>query len=201
MKPRWKIKFKYGDGNTDEVKLYYTTKDEAYNSWCKNFEIISIEQDTDTSYLDYIKQVKNKSELVGKNSNKEVYKFPKNGSYILVSFHLDDEEYYDYCTYQRRDCRGWMNPVTWIVSNPKDFCSMFDTDNVEQLPQGYVVTPKEIKKLKAKKFYNKNGEVLWVDSQGYIYHAEKFDMPNKHNKAEYERFKNNSNAVLVEYVL
>ena len=34
---------------------------------------------------------------------------------------------------------------------------LFDKD-VVKLPQGFVVTPKEIKKMKAKKFYNKGGK-------------------------------------------
>lgn len=77
---------------------------------------------------------------------------------------------------------------------------LFNKD-VVKLPQGFVVTPKEIKKMKAKKFYNKGGETLWVDSLGYIYSAEKIVLPNKYNKAEWERFHDNPNAVLVEYTL
>lgn len=64
---RWKIKFKYADGSIDETKLYYKSEQEAYDSWNKNFEIISIEQDTDTSYMCYINKIKDKSEIISKN--------------------------------------------------------------------------------------------------------------------------------------
>lgn len=67
MNPRWKIKFKYSDGIEEEVKLYYKDKQAAYNAWSKNFDVISVEQDTDTSYIDFINRIKDKSELIGKN--------------------------------------------------------------------------------------------------------------------------------------
>lgn len=197
---RWKIKFKYADGSIDETKLYYKSEQEAYDSWSKNFEIISIEQDTDTSYMNYINKIKDKSELISKNDKKQLYKYSNNDSFILVKLYTDGEDYYDYCEFQRWDCRGLQNPISFALSNPKDFCELFDKEVIE-LPQGFVVTPKEIKKMKAKRFYNKGDEALWVDSLGYIYSADKVVLPNKYNKAEWERFHDNSNAVQVEYVL
>lgn len=198
--PRWKIKFKYADGSIEETKLYSESKQTAYDSWSKNFEIISIEQDTDTSYMNYINKIKDKSELISKNDKKQLYKYPNNDSFILVKLYTDGEDYYDYCEFQRWDCRGLQNPISFVLSNPKDFCELFDKYVIE-LPQGFVVTPKEIKKMKAKKFHNKDGEVLWVDDIGYIYSSNKFDLPNKNNKSEWERFRDNPNAVLVNYVL
>lgn len=196
--PRWKIKFKYADGSEVETKIYYEDKQAAYDLWSKNFEVISIEQDTDTSYIDFINQIIAKSELISQNIKKQLYKYSHNGSYILVKLYTDGKAYYDYCEYQRWDCKAPFNPITWKISNPKEFCKLFEDDAVK-LPQGYVVTPKEIKKMKAQKFYNKNGEVLWVDDLGYIYNADKFDLPNKGNKAEWEKFHDNENAVLVKY--
>ncbi|MBQ2177180.1 MAG: hypothetical protein II453_19705 [Alphaproteobacteria bacterium] len=198
--PRWRIKFKYSDGSIENVKLYGEDKQTMYDKWSKNFEVISVEQDTDTSYIDYINQIKNGSELIAQNSKKQIYKYPHNDSFILVKLYTDGEEYYDYCEYQRWDCRGLMNPISWALSNPKEFCEWFGRPTVE-LPQGFVVTPKEIRKMKAKRFYNKEGEILWVDDLGYIYSAEKVAMPNKINKAEWEKFHDNPNAVLVSYVL
>lgn len=55
--------------------------------------------------------------------------------------------------------------------------------------------------MKAKKFYNKDGEILWIDDLGYVYCADKLDMPNKHNKEEWEKFHNNEKSILVKYVL
>lgn len=198
MTPRWKIKFKYADGSVAETKLYNQSKQAAYDSWSKGFEIISIEEDTGTSYVGFINQIKSRSELIEKNDKRQLYKYPNNDSFILVRLYTNGEEYYDYCEFQRWDCRGLQNPILWSVSNPKDFCELFEND-VEQLPQGYVVTPNEIKKIKAKKFYNKNGEVLWIDESGYIYNADKIALSNKYNKSEWERFHDNANAVLVRY--
>lgn len=195
---RWKIKFKYSDGSEDETKIYREDKQAAYDLWSKNFEVISIEQDTDTSYVDFINRIIAKSELINRNSKNQIYKYPHNGSYILVKLYTDGIAYYDYCEYQRWDCKVPFNPITWIVSNPEKFCGLFDKD-VPKLPQGYAVTPKEIKKMKVRKFYNKNNEVLWIDDLGYIYSADKIDLPNKHNKAEWEKFHDSENAVLVRY--
>lgn len=205
MTPRWKIKFKYNDGNISEIKLYCKDKQSAYNSWNKDFEIISIEEDTDNSYLDYINTIINKSEFqsdISLNDNciKHIYKFPHNDSFILVNLYTKENEYYDYCEFQRWDCQGLLNPISWTMSNPKFFCEMFDC-SVKKLPQGFTVTPKEIKKMKAKKFYNKENEVLWVDDLGYIYSADKSNLPNKCNKNEYSQFHDNLNAIYVEYVL
>ena len=200
MTPRWKIKFKYPDGSISETKLYYKDKQTAYDFWSKDFEIISIEQDTDTSHIAFINRIKDKSELISQNGKKQIYKYPHNNSFILVKFYADGDDYYDWCEFQRWDCNGLMQPILWTVSNPKDFCELFD-NSVEKLPQGFVVTPKEIKKMKAKKFYNKNGEVLWVDNLGYIYSVNKAALPNKRDKAEWEQFHDNPNAVWVCYVL
>lgn len=180
--------------------MEFKDKQTAYNAWSKNFDVISVEQGTDTSYIDFINRIKDKSELIGKNDKKQFYKYPNNDSFILVRLYTDGEDYYDYCEFQRWDCRGLQNPISWVLSNPKDFCELFDKD-VVKLPQGLVITPKEIKKMKAKKFYNKGSETLWVDSLGYIYSAKKIVLPNKYNKAEWERFHDNPNAVKVEYVL
>jgi hypothetical protein len=198
--PRWRIKFKYPDGNIEDVKLYGEDKQTMYDKWSKNFEVISIEQDTDMSYIEYINQIKSNLELIAKNDKKQIYKYPRNDSFILVKLYTDGEDFYDYCEYQRWDCRGLMNPIPWTLSNPKEFCEWFGRPAVE-LSQGFVVTPKEIKKMKAKRFYDKEGEILWVDDLGYIYSAEKAAMPNKINKTEWERFHDNPNAVLVSYVL
>lgn len=198
--PRWKIKFKYSDGSIEEVKLYGEDKQTMYDKWSKNFEVISVKQDTDTSYIDYINQIKNGSELIAQNSKKQIYKYPHNDSFILIKLYTDGDDYYDYCEYQRWDCRDLMNPISWTLSNPKEFCEWFGKP-ITELPQGCVVTPKEIKKIKAKRFYDREGEILWVDDLGYIYSAEKSAMPNKINKTEWEKFHDNPDAVLVNYVL
>lgn len=191
MTNRWLLKTPYG-----EIKIYADTIEKAKQIFPEATEITPY---TDMSYLEYIENIKSKSQLFGYDyKGREVYKFFHNDSYILVRFSKDDDgDYYDFCEFQRWDCRGILNPIMWTMSNPTDFCYMFDNDDIVSLPQGIVVTPKEIKKLKATKFYNKNNYIYWFDKNGYFYAVEKYHMPNKYNKAEYEMFKGNENAVLV----
>ena len=64
------------------------------------------------------------------------------------------------------------------------------------------VTPKEVKKNKYKKWYNKDGEYGWVDTDSYFYFADKCSMPNKKNKEEYTYFTQyKDTAILVKYKL
>lgn len=55
----------------------------------------------------------------------------------------------------------------------------------------------DIKKLKAKKFYNKNNKCYWVDNKGFFYEASKDSLPTKKSKEEYKMFGGNPNAVWV----
>lgn len=200
MIPRWKIKFKCSNGSVSEIKIYNADKQKLYDRWSKDFEVVSIEQDTDVSHVRFIEQIKSKSELLESNGEKQIYRFPHNDSSIFIQFYIDGNEYYDYCQYQRWNCNGSIEPPLWVPCSPKRFCELFDKD-VPYLPQGIVVTPREIKKIKAKKFSNKGGKILWVDDLGYIYSADKGSLPDKCSKAQWERFHDNPNAVLVRYVL
>lgn len=195
MTNRWWVKVPYG-----EMPIYADTIEDVKKSFRDAIEITPY---TDMSFLEYIQRIKDKSQMVAHDyKGREVYKFPHYASYILVKLSTDkDGDYYDFCEYQRWDCHGRMNPITWTMSNPKMFCDMFDNKPDEKLPQGFIVTPKEIKKLKPIKFYNKDGEIYWVDNLGYIYVADKTDMPNKKSKEEYQMFKDNSDAVLVSYAI
>lgn len=42
-------------------------------------------------------------------------------------------------------------------------------------------------------------ETYWRDGDGYFYTASKYDLPNKKNKAEWEQFHDNPDAVLIQY--
>ncbi len=192
---RWKCKTKkYGD-----ILIYADTLELAQKSLP---EATEIEPYADMSYMQYINEIKSQSEFIRYdhrfNRNGEIYKYPHNGSYILVKMYTEKDEYYDFCEFQRWDCIGGIAPITWTMSEPAKFCNMFKNED-RNLPQGFVVTPRKIKKLKPTKFYNKNNQIYWVDSDGYFYLAYKYDMPNKHNKTEYERFKDNPNAVLIRF--
>ena len=58
MIPRWKIKFKCSNGSVSEIKIYNADKQKLYDRWSKDFEVVSIEQDTDVSHVRFIEQIK-----------------------------------------------------------------------------------------------------------------------------------------------
>lgn len=61
------------------------------------------------------------------------------------------------------------------------------------------ISLKELKKRKAKKYYNKNRVSYWVDDKGCFYEADKGILPNKKKIEEYDHFKGNKEAVFVSY--
>lgn len=192
MTNRWKITLPKG-----ECLIYAKTIFEAKRRFPEALDITLYK---DNSYLKKLDEIKNMSTFMGCDRlNYEVYKFPYNGSYVLVRLHKDENgDYYDILQFQRWDCKGQMNPITWNMCNTIEFIYMF-TDEYLDETQGYIVTPRELKKLKPYKFYNKNNEVMWVDDNGCVYTAEKHLLPNKENKAEYNQFKDNPDAVSVRF--
>ena len=192
MTNRWKIILPQGEC------LIYTDEKSKAAKWFP--EALNITLYQDNSYLEKIDKIKSVSTFMGYDrQNHEVYKFPYNGSFILVRLHKDkDSDYYDILYFQRWDCKGLINPVTWNLCNATEFFEMF-IEEYSDNTQGFIISPKELKRLKPHKFYNKNGEIMWIDNNGCIYTAEKWCMPNKKNKAEYEQFKNNSEAVFVKF--
>lgn len=118
---------------------------------------------------------------------------------LRLSKDLRDDKYYDFCEYQ---CSSGelMSPITWNAGSISHFCdSVPILSDIPKKEQGYVVTPKELKKIKPVKFYNSNGETYLRDSDGYFYTASKYDLPNKKNKAEWEQFHDSPDAVLIQY--
>lgn len=193
MTNRWKIILP-----KSECLIYAETKERAEKLFPEALDIVLYQ---DNSYLDKIDKIKSVSTLMGYDrQNHEVYKFPYNGSFILVILHKDKNgDYYDILDFQRWDCRGLINPITWSLCNAAEFFEMF-AEEYSDNTQGFIISPKELKKLKPQKFYNKDGETMWIDSNGCIYIVEKWLMPNKKNKAEYEQFKNNPNAVWIKFI-
>lgn len=180
------------------VRLYYNNYEEARQKY-PNAEITV---DTDTEYLKYVTEIKS---LAAKRfydcKGREIWKIPHNNSYILYRQFTDKDEgnYIDGCTYQRWENGKTTNPILWDISTPKEFCKTF----LQKKPicDSYqpCISLKELKKRKAKKFYNKNGKCYWVDGNGYFYGADKCDLPNKNEKEEYKRFNGNPEAVYVSY--
>lgn len=132
--------------------------------------------------------------------NKKVYKIPHNAGYILVRLWYDVENnkefYYDGLNYQRHDENTYTQPIGWTWSDPKQFYNDFLNEPKHiNLPIEFVST-NDVKKLKSKKFYNKNNKVYYVDNQGYFYIGCKHDMLDK---KQYDKFKNEKDAIFVRY--
>ena len=186
--------------------LYGDTPDEIKEKWnCvdKDCDIVSYEND---EHIDMIEKIKEKAEYITSFKKcdyeiRELYEIYLYGYKISLRLSKDlrDDKYYDFCEYQ---CSGGelMSSITWNTGSISHFCdSVPILSDIPKKEQGYVVTPKELKKIKSVKFYNSNGETYWRDSDGYFYTASKYDLPNKKNKAEWEQFHDSSDAVLIQY--
>ena len=186
--------------------LYGDTPDEIKEKWdCvdKNCDIVPYEND---EYIGMIDKIKEKAEYITSFKKcdyeiRELYAIYLSGYKISLRLSKDlrDDKYYDFCEYQ---CSSGelMSPITWNTGSISHFCdSVPILSDIPKKEQGYVVTPKELKKIKPMKFYNSNGETYWRDSDGYFYTALKYDLPNKKNKAEWEQFHDNPDAVFIQY--
>lgn len=202
MPNRWYVEMPCTQGQ-EPMKIYSNTIEEVQKLFP---ESTSITPCSDRSHLPYIKKMIEQSEFLGKSINKdnteqrELYLYRASGAnlYIKFSKNLLDDEYYDLAITQERDNGRHIIPVTWDLSTPKAIYKRY----FEQVPDkqwGYVVTPREVKKNKYKKWYSKKGEYGWIDSDGYFYFADKCHISNKYDKAEYEQFKDNLDAVYVKY--
>ena len=178
-----------------QIKIYADTRDKVYALFP---EALSVEPYEDNSYLEIIDIIKSKA-IKGYTDVKgnEVYHIPHLDSYIRIKLLQQDGEYLDSVMYQRWDTLGLTYPVLWNISSVKDFYNTFmgEENYPEPLPVEFV-SMKYIKKSKAVKIINKKNISVWADKDGYIYYSDKFSLPNKKNKEEYERFHDNADAVL-----
>lgn len=187
------------DGTDTPLRLYYRTLDEVQEKYPSSI----IKEDTDTSHIEYINNILtlSTSQMIDYRG-RLMHKIPHNAGYILVRIGYDNEDctYYDFLEYQRHDEESMLSPITWTWGNPKQFYEDFLADcNIDKT--SIRLSDRELKKIKPKvvKFYNKNNNVYWVDDVGYIYIAEKHDLPNKRKQEEWDKFHDNENAVLVNY--
>ena len=201
MPNRWYVETPYTQGN-EPMKIYGDTIEEVR----KHFpEAISITPCGDKSHLPYIKKMIDRSEFLDSRTNKlnqvtELYRYKGDGFDLYIKFYKDgkDNEYFDYSEIQLKSDGLISNHIGWTLYYPQDIYNRYFY-SVPKKEVGYVVTPKEVKKNKYKKWYNKDGEYGWIDSDGYFYFADKLDMPNKKKKIVYDEFKDNDNAVLIKY--
>lgn len=151
------------------------------------------------NYQKYIDEIKSMSEFIGCDyAGRETYRIPVYQYYTLVKLLKDvDGEYANKCMFQRWSA-GSIEPTLWTMLEPERFIDLFRNEFINsKLPQGYMMTPRELSKSRYKRFYNKNNIVCWQDDKGYIYMASKSDMPDKYKSEEYEKFKDNKEALLV----
>lgn len=185
------------EGDLRPMHLYYPNIEEAR----KHHPTAEITIDTDKEYLKLVERIKGKS--VGNlydYRGREIWKIPYNNDYILYRQYKDENgNYIDGCMYQRQDNTRLTTPLFWDMSTPKVFEEAFLTEKPLYDRENPTISQKELKKRKAKRFYSKNGKVYWKDVNGFFYTADKAALPNKVQKEEYERFKNNFEAVYVSY--
>lgn len=192
---RWLVKGEF----EQPLRLYYRTLEEVQ----MKYPNCTIEEDTDNSHVEYINKILELSvnQMIDYRG-RLIHKIPHNAGYILVRIGYDgeDDTYYDFLEYQRHDEASMLSPITWTWGNPKQFYEDFLMDcNIEKT--SIRLSDKDLKKIKPKviKFYNKNNNVYWIDDIGYIYIAEKHDLPNKKSKEEWDKFHDNPNAVFMWY--
>ena len=182
-----------------QIKIYADTRDKVYSLFP---EALSVEPYEDNSYLEIIDIIKSKA-IKGYTDVKgnEVYHIPQLDTYIRIKLLQHNGEYLDGVMYQRWDMLGLTYPVLWNLSSVKDFYDTFisEVNDTEPLPVEFV-SMKYIKKSKAVKIINKKNIAVWVDKDGYIYYSDKFSLPNKKKKEEYDRFHDNADAVLAKMI-
>ena len=178
-----------------QIKIYADTRDKVYSLFP---EALSVELYEDNSYLEIIDIIKSKAiKSYADYKGDYMYHIPHLDSYIKVKLLQHNGEYLDGVMYQRWDMLGLTYPVLWSLSSVKDFYDTFigEENDPEPLPVEFV-SMKYIKKSKAVRIINKKNIAVWADKDGYIYYSDKFSLPNKKNKEEYERFHDNADAVL-----
>lgn len=117
-----RYKVTYTNGQT--VLIYKKSKEDIdLKLWSDIGKIESITPYMDTSHEEYISKIKQQSEFIGYNKyNNEVYKCKYYKGYIIIQFAKDkkDNTYYDYAEYQEYKNNKFINPITKILSTPRE---------------------------------------------------------------------------------
>lgn len=165
-------------------------------------EAINIEEDNDRSFEEYIKKIKAVSYgTLLDAQGREHWKIPYNNGFVLYRQFVDESDgsYLDGCIYQRFDNIGTTMPCLKDISNPQKFYKLFVEDDSQSDGKITIVSPKYVKRQKAKVVYNKDGYRFWRDDDGRFYAARKEWLPSKYDKDEYMRFHDNDSAIFVSY--
>ena len=179
------------------IRLYYSNIEEAR----QKYPDAEITIDADKNFLESVEKIKAMSEhTLYDYRQREIWKIPYNNKYILYRQYIDEDGHYiDGCDYQRWDNITSTYPFAWTSSTPEEFAELFVIEKPFYDRENPCISQKELKKKKAKKFYNKNNKSYWRDANGLFYKADKCDLPNTVDKEEYKRFKGNTEAVYVRY--
>lgn len=148
MTNRWLLKTPYG-----EIKIYADTSEKAKQIFPEATEIMPY---TDMSYLEYIDKTKNKSKFYAyDHKGREVYTFEMPDGTLIIKFSKEDGDYFDIAFYQLWRDKRHIDPVGFIMSNPKSVYEEFMGDpmsyeriSYRQYGQPKLSKPKELKGIK-----------------------------------------------------
>ena len=152
---RWKITYTNGK----VILTYKKSKEDIDLKLLSDIgEIESITPYTDTSHEKYIAKIKQQSEFLGYDRyNYEVYKCKYAKGYMLIQLAKDksDNTYYDYAQYKEFKNCDLINPVTKVMSNPKEVYEMISMKYPEYIiysrryyEEPNLSKPKELKGIK-----------------------------------------------------
>lgn len=149
MTNRWLLKTPYG-----EIKIYADTIEKAKQIFPEATEITPY---TDMSYLEYIENIKNKAQFYAyDHKGREVYTFEMPDGTLMIKFSKEDGDYFDIAFYQLWRNKRHIDPVGFIMSNPKSVYEEFmmeESMNYERISyrqygQPKLSKPKELKSIK-----------------------------------------------------
>lgn len=149
MTNRWLLKTPYG-----EIKIYADTSEKAKQIFPEATEITPY---TDMSYLEYIENIKNKAQFYAYDHiGREVYTFGMPDGTLMIKFSKEDGDYFDIAFYQLWRNKRHIDPVGFIMSNPKSVYEEFmmeESMNYERISyrqygQPKLSKPKELKGIK-----------------------------------------------------
>lgn len=153
---RYKITF-----NNGQTLLFYKPTQSDINTQLYENDfggIQSITLLTDTSHLEYIAKIKQRSEFLGYDAhNHETYKCPYCKGYLIIQFAKDpnDNTYYDYAQYIEYKDNRFIEPVTKTMSTPEKVYALISQKYPEYIiyshryyGQPKLSKPKELKGIK-----------------------------------------------------
>lgn len=198
---RWLVKTNDKSLRYPTFKWYAPTIQEVQNQ----FPEAEITQDFNKSYLEYIEKIKEKSEynMVYDRKGREVYAFKVSDGHLVVKLSKDEDGYLDIAFYQLWKYKRFLDPVGFILSNPKHVYDLFfgepltyERVSYRQYGQPKLNKPKQLKGIKQNfsgEYIAKKcncpcfcvGDDLWIQHKDFFSGAfeppdEDFDKPTSY---------------------